>query len=69
MSIRDNILNIKDEIGDKAKLVAVSKTRSTEEINDAYNSGHKIFKLEFFNLILSYSSLILLNSSIIFSFS
>jgi len=43
MSIRDNILNIKDEIGDKAKLVAVSKTRSTEEINDAYNSGQKIF--------------------------
>ena len=43
MSIRDNILNIKDEIGDKAKLVVVSKTRSTKEINDAYNSGHKIF--------------------------
>ena len=43
MSIRDNILKIKDEIGDKAKLVAVSKTRSTEEINDAYNSGQKIF--------------------------
>ncbi len=43
MSIRDNILNIKDEIGDKAKLVAVSKTRSTEEIYDAYNSGQKIF--------------------------
>ncbi len=43
MSIRDNILNIKDEIGDKAKLVVVSKTRSTEEINDAYNSGQKIF--------------------------
>ena len=43
MSIRDNILNIKDEIGDKAKLVVVSKTRSTEEINDAYNSGQRIF--------------------------
>ena len=43
MSIRDNILNIKEEIGDKAKLVVVSKTRSTEEINDAYNSGQKIF--------------------------
>ena len=48
MSIRDNILNIKDEIGDKAKLVAVSKTRSTEEINDAYNSGQKsLVKTEF----------------------
>ena len=43
MSIRDNILKIKEEIGDEAKLVAVSKTRSTKEINDAYNSGQKIF--------------------------
>ncbi len=43
MSIRDNILKIKEEIGDEAKLVAVSKTRSTKEIKDAYNSGHKIF--------------------------
>ena len=43
MSIRDNILKIKEEIGDEAKLVAVSKTRSTKEIIDAYNSGQKIF--------------------------
>ena len=43
MSIRDNILKIKEEIGDEAKLVAVSKTRSIKEINDAYNSGQKIF--------------------------
>ena len=43
MSIRDNILKIKKEIGDEAKLVAVSKTRSIKEINDAYNSGQKIF--------------------------
>ena len=43
MSIRDNILKIKEEIGNEAKLVAVSKTRSTKEINDAYNSGQKIF--------------------------
>ena len=43
MSIRDNILKIKEEIGDEAKLVAVSKTRSTKEIKDAYNSGQKIF--------------------------
>ena len=43
MSIRDNILKIKEEIGDEAKLVAVSKTRSTNEINDAYSSGQKIF--------------------------
>ena len=43
MSIRNNILKIKEEIGDEAKLVAVSKTRSTKEIKDAYNSGQKIF--------------------------
>lgn len=43
MSIRDNILKIKKEIGDEAKLVAVSKTRTIKEINDAYNSGQKIF--------------------------
>ena len=43
MSIRDNILKIKEEIGDEAKLVAVSKTRSIKEFNDAYNSGQKIF--------------------------
>ena len=43
MSIKDNILKIKEEIGDEAKLVAVSKTRSTKEITDAYNSGQKIF--------------------------
>ena len=38
MSIRDNILSIKDEISDEVKLVAVSKTRSIDEIKEAYNS-------------------------------
>ena len=43
MSIRDNILSIKDEISDEVKLVAVSKTRSIDEIKEAYNSNQKIF--------------------------
>ena len=43
MSIKDNILNIKEEISDQVKLVAVSKTRSIDEINEAYNSNQKIF--------------------------
>ena len=43
MSIRDNILSIKDEISDEVKLVAVSKTRSIVEIKEAYNSNQKIF--------------------------
>ena len=43
MSIKDNILNIKEEISDQVKLVAVSKTRSIDEIKEAYNSNQKIF--------------------------
>ena len=43
MSIKDNILNIKEEISNQVKLVAVSKTRSIDEIKEAYNSNQKIF--------------------------
>tara|TARA_B100001248_G_scaffold67594_1_gene47556 strand:+ start:249 stop:899 length:651 start_codon:yes stop_codon:yes gene_type:complete len=43
MSIRNNILKIKEEISDGVSLVAVSKTRSINEIKDAYNCGQKIF--------------------------
>ena len=43
MSIRDNILSIKEEISEEIKLVAVSKTRSIDEIKEAYNSNQKIF--------------------------
>ena len=43
MSIRNNILKIKEEISDGVRLVAVSKTRSIKEIKDAYNCGQKIF--------------------------
>ena len=37
MSIRDNILSIKEEITDEVKLIAVSKTRSIDEIKEAYD--------------------------------
>jgi len=43
MNIRKNILKFKSEIPQNVKLVAVSKTKSKEEIMEAYNSGHKIF--------------------------
>jgi pyridoxal phosphate enzyme (YggS family) len=43
MSIEQQILIIKNEIKDKADLVAVSKTRSIQEIQEAYNSGQLKF--------------------------
>ena len=43
MSIEKRISIIKNEIKDKADLVAVSKTRSIEEIQEAYNSGQLKF--------------------------
>ena len=36
-------MSIKDEISDEVNLVAVSKTRSIDEIKEAYNSNQKIF--------------------------
>ena len=43
MSISDKIQSIKKELPNNVTLVAVSKTKSEEEILQAYNSGHKIF--------------------------
>ena len=43
MSIEKQISMIKNEIKDKADLVAVSKTRSIQEIQEAYNSGQLKF--------------------------
>ena len=43
MSIEKQISIIKNEIKDKADLIAVSKTRSIEEIQEAYNSGQLKF--------------------------
>ena len=39
MNINQQISNIKSEIMDKADLIAVSKTRTIQEIQEAYNSG------------------------------
>lgn len=41
--IAENISVLKSEIGNKAKLVVVSKYRSIEEIELAYNTGQRIF--------------------------
>ncbi len=41
--IGENILKVKQEIGQKAELVIVSKTRSIPEIEEAYQTGHKSF--------------------------
>ena len=43
MNINQQISNIKTEISDKADLIAVSKTRTIEEIQEAYNSGQTKF--------------------------
>lgn len=43
MSIGERIIDIKNKIPEFVKLVAVSKTKSNEEILEAYNAGQRIF--------------------------
>jgi PLP dependent protein len=43
MSIAENIKKVKSQLPEQVKLIAVSKTKPTELIQEAYNSGHKIF--------------------------
>jgi len=44
MSITDNIIKLKNEIESvNVKLIAVSKTKSNEEILEAYHAGQRIF--------------------------
>lgn len=43
MTIHENLLQIKKELPPQVKLLAVSKTKSPEEILEVYNAGHKIF--------------------------
>lgn len=43
MSITENLKRISAEIPEKTRLVAVSKTRSNEEILAAYQAGHRLF--------------------------
>ena len=43
MTVKENLSQLKKEIPSHVKLVAVTKTYSTEKILEAYNIGHKIF--------------------------
>jgi len=43
MSIADNLERIKSELGPDVVLVAVSKYSSDEEVQEAYNAGHRDF--------------------------
>nr|WP_319398473.1 YggS family pyridoxal phosphate-dependent enzyme [uncultured Carboxylicivirga sp.] len=43
MSIKENLLNITQQVGGRACLVAVSKTKPNEDILEAYEAGQRIF--------------------------
>ena len=43
MSIKENLIHVKAQIGGKATLVAVSKTKPNEDIIEAYEAGQRIF--------------------------
>lgn len=43
MAIRDNILDIKGQLPDGTRLVAVSKYRPVEELQEAYDAGQRVF--------------------------
>lgn len=43
MAIRDNILDIKKQLPNGTRLVAVSKYRPVEELQEAYDAGQRVF--------------------------
>ena len=43
MTINDNIIQLQKNISNKIKIVAVSKTKPIEMIQEVYNDGYKIF--------------------------
>jgi len=43
MSIKDNLLKIKESLPQNVTLVAVSKTKPLADIQEAYDAGHRIF--------------------------
>ena len=43
MLIEENILKVREQLQENVKLIAVSKTRSVEEINEAYKTGIRDF--------------------------
>lgn len=42
-SIASNIIDLKAQLPEQVRLVAVSKTKPLEDIMEAYNTGHRIF--------------------------
>lgn len=43
MNLIENLNKIKTSLAEDVKLIAVSKTRSNDEILELYNAGHKVF--------------------------
>lgn len=43
MSIKENLFQVKEQIGERATLVAVSKTKPNAAISEAYQSGQRVF--------------------------
>lgn len=43
MSIQNNLLEVKQQINDRALLVAVSKTKPNEDVMEAYEAGQRVF--------------------------
>ncbi|MBR8534621.1 YggS family pyridoxal phosphate-dependent enzyme [Carboxylicivirga sediminis] len=43
MSIQDNLLAVKQQIQNRALLVAVSKTKPNEDVMEAYEAGQRVF--------------------------
>ncbi len=43
MDIKTNIITFKQSLPEGVKLVAVSKTKTPDEIMEAYNTGHRVF--------------------------
>ncbi|MBS2211019.1 YggS family pyridoxal phosphate-dependent enzyme [Carboxylicivirga mesophila] len=43
MSIQDNLLAVKQQIKNRALLVAVSKTKPNEDVMEAYEAGQRVF--------------------------
>lgn len=43
MSIKDNIVNYNNKINGNARLIAVSKTKPVEDLQEAYEAGQRLF--------------------------
>jgi pyridoxal phosphate enzyme (YggS family) len=43
MSIKENLIKLKEQLPSRVKLIAVSKTNPVESIREAYNAGQRLF--------------------------